>query len=68
MASLSSYLSSGGIIESSLDSSPLSALLQVLVNILPSSNCVNFIISPVCSLEDVAQGVHVTDGHVAIAS
>ena len=35
---------------------------------VPSLNCVNVIILPVCSLEDVAQGVYVTDGRIAIAS
>ena len=65
MASISSSLSSGGISESS---SSLSALLRVLVHIFPSSNCVNVIILPVFSLEDVSQGVYVTAGCIAIAS
>ena len=63
MASMSSLLSSGGIIESLL---PISASLRVLVHIFPSSNCVNFIILPVCSLKDVALGVYVTAGRIAI--
>ena len=68
MASISSFLSSGGITESSSDLSPLFASLRFLVHIFPSLDCVNVIISPVCSLEDVAQGVYVTAGRIAIAS
>ena len=34
----------------------------------PSSICANVITSPVCSLEDVAYGVYVTAGRIAIAS
>ena len=34
----------------------------------PSSNCVNVITSPVCSFEDVAYGLYVTAGRIAIAS
>ena len=68
MASISSALSSIGIIEPSLDLSLLSALLRVLVIILLASNCVNVIISQVCYLEDVAQGVYVTAGRIVIAS
>ena len=67
MASISSSLSSGYIIELSLDSSLLSALLRVLVNILTSSNYGNVIILPVSPLEDVAQGVYVTAGRIFIA-
>ena len=68
MASVSSSLSSGGIIGYSSDLSPFSASLQVLVNILVSSKCVNVIILPVCYPEDVAQGVYVTAGRIVIAS
>ena len=64
-ASIYYSLSSGGIIESSLS---LSVLLQVLVNTLPSSNCVNVIMSPACSLKDVTQGGYVTAGRIDIAS
>ena len=49
------------------DSSPLSVSLQISVNKPPSSNCANVITSPVCSLEDVAYGVYVTVGRIAIA-
>ena len=66
MASISYSLSSGGIIELSLDLSPLSALLPVLVNISSYSNCANMIISQVCPLEDVSQGVYATAGRIAI--
>ena len=68
MVSIYILLSSGGIIKSLLDLSPFSALLRVLVHILSSSNCVNVIILPVCSLKDIAQGLYVTAGHIAIAS
>ena len=34
----------------------------------PTSNCANVITLPVCSFEDVAYGVYVTVGLVAIAS
>ena len=67
MASISSLLSGVVIIESSLYSSLPYALLRVLVHILPSSNCVNVVILPVYSLGDVAQGVYVTAGRIAIA-
>ena len=50
-ASVSSKLSSGGIIESSSDSSPLSSLLPTYSLVsdhkYPSSNYLNVIISPV---------------------
>ena len=32
----------------------------------PSSNCVNVIISPVCSFEEVTYRVYVTSGRIAI--
>ena len=67
MASISSLLSSGGIIESSSDSSSHSTSLQFLI-ISPSSICANVIISLVCYLEDIAQGVYATAGRIAIAS
>ena len=50
------------------DSSPLSASLRVLVNMFPSSNCVNVITSPVFYFEDVAYGVYVTSGRISVAS
>ena len=68
MASIYSSLSSGGIIELSLDLSTLSTLLRFLVSIFPYSECANMIIPPVCSLEDVAQGVYATAGRITIAS
>ena len=68
IASISSSLISGGIIELLLDLSPLSASLRVSYNKFPYSNCANVIILPVCLLGDVAQGVYVTDGRIAIAS
>ena len=68
MASISSSLGSGGIIESSLDLLPLSTLLRVLVNMFPSSNCANVITLPVCYFEDVAYGVYIIAGRIAIAS
>ena len=68
ITSISSLLSSGGIIELSSDLSPISASLRVSDDKFPSSNCANVIISPVCYLKDVALGVYVTDGHITIAS
>ena len=65
---VSYMLSSGDIIESSLDSTPHSASLQVLYTKLPSSNCANVIIFPVYSFEDVAYGVYTTDIFIAITS
>ena len=50
------------------DSSLLSVSLRVSVNMFPSSNCVNVITLPVYSFEDVAYGVYVTSGRIAIAS
>ena len=67
MESISSFPSSGSIIESSSYLSPISASLQFLVNIFLSSDYDNVIISTVCSLEDVAQGVYITAGRIAIA-
>ena len=71
IAYVSSKLSCGGIIKWPLDSSPLSsslyANLQVSDDKLPSSKCVNVIIFPVCSFEDVAQGIYDIDGCIAIA-
>ena len=70
-ALVSSTLSSGGIIELSSDSSPLSSSLyassRVSDNKLPSLKCGNVIISPVFCLKYVAQGVYVTDGRISIA-
>ena len=68
MASISYSLISSGIIDSSLDLSPLSASLPVPDNKYPSSNYANVIVSPFPPLKDVAQGVCVTDRHIAIAS
>ena len=65
---ISSLLSSGGIIELSSYLSPLSASLRVSYYKSPSSNCVNVIILPVYSLEDVGQGVYFIDRRIAIAS
>ena len=64
MASIYSYLSSGGITESS---SPLSASLLVLVNIFPTSHFVNVNILPVPPLKDVAQDVYITAGRITVA-
>ena len=50
------------------DSSPFSASLWFLVNMSPSSNCANVMISPVCSLEDVPYDVYVTAGLINISS
>ena len=67
-----SKLSSGGMIESSLDFSSLSSLLsassQVSDNKSPSSKCVNVITSPACYFEDVAQGMYDTSGRIATPS
>ena len=56
------------IIDSLSDLSPLSVSLRVSLNKSPYSNCENVITSPVCSLDDVAYGVYVTAGRIAIAS
>ena len=56
------------IIDSLSDSSPLSVSLRVSLNKFPSSKCANVIMSPVCYLDDVAYGVYVTAGRIAIAS
>ena len=56
------------IIDSLSDLSPLSVSLRVSLNKFPSSNCVNVITLPVCSLDYVAYGVYVTAGRIAIAS
>ena len=66
IASIYYLLSSGGIIESSSGLSPLSSLLQVSDNIFPSPNCVNVVISPVCYLGDIVQGVYVIYRRIAI--
>ena len=68
ITSVSSSLSSGGIIELSSDSSPLSASSRVSDNKFPASNCANVIKSPVCYFEDTAQGMHDTAGSIFIAS
>ena len=54
IASISSLLSTGGIIELSSDLSLFSASLRVSDNKFPSSNCVNVIILPVCYFGDEA--------------
>ena len=56
------------IVDSLLDLLPLSASLRVLVNMFPSSKCENVITSRVSYFEDVAYGVYVTSGHIAISS
>ena len=56
------------IIDSLSDLSSLSVLLRVSLIKFPSSNCANVITSPVCYLDDVAYGVYVTAGRIAIAS
>ena len=56
------------IIDSLSDSSPLSVSLRVSLNEFPLSKCVKVITSPVFSLDDVAYGVYVTAGRIAIAS
>ena len=56
------------IMDSLSDPSSLSVSLRVSFNKFPSSNCANVITSPVCYLEDVAYGVYVTAGRIAIAS
>ena len=53
-------LINGGIIELSSDSSLISESSQVSDHKFPSSNCANVIIFPVCSLEDVSQGMYDT--------
>ena len=68
ITSVSSLLISVGIIKLSSDSSPLSALSQVSDNEFPSSKCVNVIISPVCPLKYVAQGIYDTAIIIAIIS
>ena len=48
------------------DHDPIST--EMLEDILDGSqSSPNVIISPVCSLKDVAQGVYITDGRIAIA-
>ena len=56
------------IIDLLSDLSPLSASLQVSVNMFPSSNYAKVITSPVCSFKDVTYGVYVTARRIAIAS
>ena len=68
IASIYLYLISGRMIELPLYLSPLSALLRVSDNKFPSSKCVNVIISPVFSFEDVAQDMYDTSGCISIAS
>ena len=67
LASIYSSLSSGVMIESSSDLSPLSAFLRVSENIFPSSTCMNMIILSVSPLKDVAQVVYITDVRIATA-
>ena len=66
MASISSLLSIGGIIELSLDLLPLSALLQFscipLFKLCERDYIASF------PLKDIAQGVYVTAGRIAIFS
>ena len=68
IAYISSLMSIIGIIKPSLDSSPISALLKVSDNKLPSSNCANVIISTDYSFEYVAQGMYGTAGGIDNAS
>ena len=56
------------IIDSLSYSSSLYVSLRVSLIKFLSSNCVNVITSPVCSLEDIAYGVYVTAGRIAVAS
>ena len=68
IASILDSLIDGGILELSSYPLLLFVLLQDFESKFPSPNCVNVIISSVCSFEDVAYGMYDTTGHIATAS
>ena len=68
ITSISFSLNNVSRVEPSYDSLLLYVPSQVLDNKFPYSNCAYVIILPVCSIEDIAQGMYDTAGHIAIAS